>query len=464
MVRATVSPVRLSASQPALRAFAILALVAIAAPGTMASPAPSPVPSVASVSPSASAHPPSTPHPSPGASQGTASSPAASPRIDVSATPGAPVGERPTTALLLSANEATRKALTTRLGTLRKTYGLPGVSAAILFPDGTMWRATSGFADVAAKRRLTADTEFAVASISKTFLSALILVLVDEGKLGLDVPVAPYLPGVELDPAITVRQLLDHTSGLHDFFYDPDIDEALLADRKRVWTAQDALAYVGKPYFEPGAGWHYSNTNYVILGLLAETIEGAPLDAQFRARFLAPFGLDHTHYQGEDEPLGPLARAYRFSGPGLRERPIPLSDGTNVVPFTSVVTAAGSAGSIASTADDLVTWARALYGGSILTPTSLSAMVADVASTEPFKPSIPYGLGVQAATVDGRPTLGHSGRLLGSRTVMRWLPNQGIAIAVLTNQSRNDPNLVARALLRVVLGSPLECTGCPPTQ
>ena len=218
--------------------------------------------------------------------------------------------ERPTTALLLSADEATRKALTTRLGTLRATYGLPGVSAAILFPDGTMWRATSGFADVAAKRRLTADTEFAVASISKTFLAALILVLVDEGKLSLDAPVAPYLPGVELDPAITVRQLLDHTSGLHDYFYDPDIDEALLADRKRVWTPEEALAYVGKPYFEPSAGWHYSNTNYVILGLLAETIEGAPLPTQLRTRFLAPLGLDR-------HPLPGCREAARAAGPSL---------------------------------------------------------------------------------------------------------------------------------------------------
>lgn len=341
---------------------------------------------------------------------------------------------------------------------------MPGVSAAILFPDGTMWRATSGFADVKSRRRLTADTEFAVASISKTFLAALILVLAEEGMIGLDASAGAYLPGLALDPAITVRQLLDHTSGLHDYFYDPDIDKALLADRTRVWTPEEALAYVGKPYFEPGQGWAYSNTNYVILGLLAETVVGVPLAEQFRARFLGPYGLDHTHYQGVEKPRGPVARAYRFSGPGPKLPPIPLSDGTNVVPFTSVVTAAGSAGSIASTADDLVTWAKALYGGSILSPASLSAMVGDVAVTAPFKPSIPYGLGVQAASVDGRQTLGHSGRLLGSRTVMRWLPNQGIAIAVLTNQSRNDPNLVARALLRVVLGAPLECTGCAAVQ
>jgi len=361
-----------------------------------------------------------------------------------------------------TASAATRRALTARLGSLRATYGLPGVSAAILFADGTMWRATSGFADVGTRRRLTADTEFAVASISKTFLAALVLVLAEEGKLALDEPVVAYLPDLEIDPTISVRQLLDHTSGLHDFFYDADIDEALLADRKRAWTAADVLGYVGKPYFKPGTGWHYSNTNYVILGRLAESIEGVPLATQLRARFLGPLGLDHTRYQGVEAPLGPVARAYRFDGPGLRLKPIPLSDGSDMVPFTSVVTAAGTAGSIASTAEDLATWARALYGGSVLTPASFVAMVTDAQRTAVFTPSVPYGLGVQEATIDGRPTLGHSGRLLGSRSVVRWLPNEGIAIAVVTNQSRNDPGLVARALLRVVLGTPVPCTGCAP--
>jgi D-alanyl-D-alanine carboxypeptidase len=341
---------------------------------------------------------------------------------------------------------------------------MPGISAAILFPDGSIWRATTGFADVKAKRRLTADTEFAVASISKTFLAALTLQLAEEGKLALEAPVTSYLPELTIDPRITVHQLLNHTSGLHDYFYDKDIDEALLADRSRAWTAQDALGYVGKPYFDPGEGWAYSNTNYVILGLLAESVGGAPLHEQFRERYLVPLRMTRTHYQGVEEPLGPVARGYRFSGPGVKLPPIALSDGTAVVPFTSVVTAAGSAGSMASTPTDLVRWARGLYGGDVIGPVSLAAMVSDVSVTAPFKPSIPYGMGVQAATIDGRSTLGHSGRLLGSRSVVRWLPQQGIAIAVLTNQSRNDPNLVARALLRVVLGAPIPCPSCPPTQ
>jgi D-alanyl-D-alanine carboxypeptidase len=484
MVRTTVSLTRSPIHQPALRALAALVLVAvagsawfgmlpwpperndgvaIAAPGSEPSATPTtassldPSPSAAL---SASATPIATPtQPIPATTRPT-TSPAPSRATATTVAPTGPSVEIPTRALENSATEATRKALTQRLGSLRATYGMPGVSAAILFPDGSIWRATSGFADVAAKRRLTADTEFAVASISKTFLAALILTLAEEGRLDLEASVGSYLPDLVIDPLITVHQLLDHTSGLHDYFYDPDIDEAPLADRTRAWTAAEALSYVGKPYFKPGKGWHYSNTNYVVLGLLAESIGGAPLAEQLRVRFLAPLGLDHTHYQGVEKPLGPLARAYRFSGPGLRLPPIPLSDGSNIVPFTSVVTAAGSAGSMASTADDLVTWARALYGGRLLTPASLTAMVADVAVTAPFKPSIPYGLGVQAATVDGRPTLGHSGRLLGSRTLVRWLPDQGIAIAVLSNQSRNDPNLVARALLRVLLGTPAECTSC----
>jgi D-alanyl-D-alanine carboxypeptidase len=387
----------------------------------------------------------------PGAGLPSPSAPLEPPRPNSQIVPPAP-----------SATEATRQALTAQLGALRAKYGLPGVSAAILFPDGTMWRATSGFADVKTKRRLTADTEFAVASISKTFLSALILKLAEEGKVDLEAPVVTYLPDLAIDPTITIHQLLDHTSGLHDYFYADGIDEALLADRRRAWTADEVLGYVGKPYFAPGTGWHYSNTNYLILGLVAEAVEGPTLAEQLRTRFLGPLGLAHSHYQAVEKPRGPMARAYRFDGPSVRLRPIPLSDGTPVVPFTSVVTAAGSAGSIASTPTDLVRWARALYGGDVLAPTSLTSMVTDALSTARFKPSIPYGLGVQEATIDGRPTLGHSGRLLGSRSVVRWLPSEGIAIAVLTNQSRNDPGLVARALLRVVLGTPVPCPDCPP--
>ena len=403
------------------------------------------------------------PSPAGPAGAGGSAAPAATPAA-LAATPSpTPSVSEPPVAAPPTGNFATQQALSLRLDTLRTTYGLPGVSAAILFADGSSWQGTAGLANVAAARPVTPDTEFALASISKTFLSALVMLFAEEARLDLETPVTSYLPDLAIDPSITVRQLLDHTSGLRDYFFNPAIDKALLAHPRRVWTAADALRYVGKPYFKSGRGWHYSNTNYVVLGLLAEKVGGAPLARQLAARFLSPLGLDHTYYQGADDPTGPLARGYRFSGPGLDLPPIPLSDGTRIVPFTSVVTAAGSAGSIASTALDLAIWAKALYGGRVLAPASLAAMLADAARTAPFKPSIPYGLGVQLITIDGRPTLGHSGRLVGSRSVVRWLPDQGIAIAVLTNQSRSDPALVARALLRVVLGDPPGCTSCAKT-
>jgi CubicO group peptidase (beta-lactamase class C family) len=472
MVRIIVRLSQSSIRRPASRSLSLLVLV-LAAASAWFGLVPLPVQPGRGIAAAAApgATEPSSLHPTTGAGPtpiATATL-APTPASDALATTRPPVSPTPASSQALvefpdtpppSATAAVRTALSLRLDSLRATYGLPGISAAILFADGSIWRGTSGLANIAAGRPVTPGTEFAVASVSKTFLGALILALAEDDRLDLETPVTHYLPKLAINRSITVHQLLDHTSGLHDYFYGRGIDKALMADRKRIWTAARALGFMGKPYFKPGTGWHYSNTNYLILGMLAEAVGRAPLAQQLHSRFLGPLGLRHTYYQGVDRRVGPVARAYRFNGPAPDAPPIPLSDGTDVVPFTSVVTAAGSAGSIASTAQDLVTWARALYGGHVLAPATLAAMVADVEVTAPFKPSIPYGLGVQAATIDGRPTLGHSGRLLGERSVMRWLPDERIAIAVLTNQSRTDPNLVVQALLRDVLGVPPGCTGC----
>ena len=365
--------------------------------------------------------------------------------------------------------EEKRAALSATLLRLRETYGIPGISAAMTFPDGTTWIAKAGFADVARHRVVTPTTEFAAGSISKTFTSALILRLAEEGRLSLDASVRTYLPNLAIGSAITVRQLLDHTSGLDDFFSHAAIDKALLARPTRVWTAADSLRYMGRPYFQPGAGWHYSNANYLVLGMVAEAVGGAPLATQLRQRFFDPLGLRHTVYQWVEKPRGPIAHGYRFTSPNPRQKGIDVSDGTAVIPFTSVVTASGGAGSIATSATDLVRWARALYGGNVLQPASLAAMVDDAAVTTALKSSVPYGLGVQVVTIDGRQAWGHSGRLLGFRAVMRWLPAEGIAVAVMTNQSRTDPNVLVRDLLRSVIGippcppcgGPLPCLPCP---
>ena len=136
-----------------------------------------------------------------------------------------------------------------------------------------------------------------------------------------------------------------------------------------------------------------------------------------------------------------------------------LSDGSKVMPFTSVVTAAPGAGSMAASSADVARWARALYGGEALPPETVRAMVADARNTARFRPRVGYGLGVQVTTLDGRPALGHSGRLAGFRSLVRHLPADGITIAVLTNEATNDPTTIAKALLRIV--SPREPAPSP---
>jgi D-alanyl-D-alanine carboxypeptidase len=275
--------------------------------------------------------------------------------------------------------------------------------------------------------------------------------LVEEGKIQLDSPVRRYLPDLKkVSSKVLVRQLLDHTSGLRDYFFHASIDHALLSNPDRRWNAAAALRYVGKAYFKPGAGWHYSNTNYLVLGMLAEAVGHAPLGAQIRRKFLVPLELAHTWYQPGEAARNDVARGYRFTSGARDATPIDLSGKGKIVPFTSVVTAAGGAGGYASDADDLAQWVRGLYSGRILAPATIARMT-DTTVTAAYRASVPYGLGVQVIDIDGHRTFGHSGRLLGFRSAVRYLPDSGISIAVLTNQSRTDPGPILRSLLKIAI-------------
>ena len=337
----------------------------------------------------------------------------------------------------------------------RVALAAPGIQASVIFPDGRQWTGVSGVADLATGRPLTPDTPFAIASVSKTFLAADVLLLVDAGLLSLDDVPARLLPttlvaGAPIDPLITIRMLLDHTSGLGDYLTSRSLDEAVRADPLAVWTPAQSLAHVGPTAGKPGQGYHYANTNYVLLGLIVEQITGRTLAAELRARFFEPLALASASYQGAEPPAAELPTSYRYSSIRLEAKPQDVTDGTDIRPFTAITTATGAAGSLAMSARDLAHWARALYGGLVLPPELLALMIADAAVTETLKPAYPYGLGVQVFTIDGRITYGHSGRLVGARSIVRWFPDAGVAIAIVTNQSRYDMTPILRDMLAIV--------------
>ena len=347
-------------------------------------------------------------------------------------------------------------ALQARLNALRVQYHVPGVSVTIIWPDGRSWIGVNGWADVKRHVPVVAGTAFSVGSVSKTFLAALILQLAGENRLSLDDPVVRWLPTARVPSAVTIRELLDHTSGLYDFFSNPTIDAAIVADKRRVWTPARALGYMRSPYCAAGTCWHYSNSNYVLLGQVVQQVTGQPLVTELRHRFFDPLHLIRTFVQGGEARRGTLATSYQVLGWGSSIRTVSQSDGTAISPFTSVVTAAGSAGAIAASSRDLAVWARRLYGGAVLRSDSLVAML-DVSQSLSAGSAVRYGLGAEEGWLGGRRTVGHNGRLIGAGASIRYLPDSGFSIAVVTNQDRVGPDLFAAALLDIAF--PL----APPT-
>jgi D-alanyl-D-alanine carboxypeptidase len=330
---------------------------------------------------------------------------------------------------------------------------LPGLQASIVFADGSSWTGAAGWADIVAHRPVTTATVFDIGSITKTFVAAEVMRLVEGGVLRLDEPLARWLPSYPNAARLTLRELLSHTSGLADYFWNANLMRKLDAAPRTPWNAPQLLPYIGKPLFKPGTEWRYSNTNYLLLGLVIEAATKRTLESELQTRFLGPLGLRHTLLQ-DDAPVmrassaGPLALPYRRAGNGSRAF-ISRWDGSGYLPYTSLATALGPVGGIASRADEIARWGAALYGGRVVSAASLAAM-EDVSISRPFRPSALYGLGTVQREQDGFQNYGHGGSVTGYRTALRYFPDFGATIAVLTNLDGGDPDAVVGVLLGVL--------------
>ncbi|MFN8620975.1 MAG: serine hydrolase domain-containing protein [Chloroflexota bacterium] len=318
---------------------------------------------------------------------------------------------------------------------------LAGITAAVILPDGAEWRGASGYADVDRKQPMLPTTPIVMGSITKTYISAVILQLAEEGKLSIRDRLSRFLPDFPGARGIQLWQLMAHSSGLHDYFEAPSYERLVFGRPQHRWTYKEILKLVGRPYFKPGVRYHYSNTNYVLLGRIIRIVTGNSPAAEIHRRFLDPLGLTHTVLQGE-EPLPPGgAKGYLWNG----TRWLGLSDGSRFRPNTSAATVASTAGGILATAGDVAEWGRALYSGRLLTPASMTAL-------ETVLPHEPYGLGVRRFDLaDGRIAWGHTGSLRGTVSYLWYLPAEDITVVLVTNRGRVNLTTTMQRLVQLAV-------------
>jgi D-alanyl-D-alanine carboxypeptidase len=319
--------------------------------------------------------------------------------------------------------------------------GIPGASAAIVFPDGRVWAGAAGLAVLEPPRRMTTGTSLPFDSVTKVFTAALAMKLVEAGRLDLDEPVRQRYPAWRGDPRATVRDLLGHTSGAKE--PPPEWGDRVLRSRRRVTPAQ-VIRASGRPGPRSEEA-EYSNPGFNIAGKILARAAGAPVSQLLRTQLLNEPGGEGLAFQPAERPRAPLAHTYWYPH-GLAD-PVDTSDGTPFVPNARFAAMASTAGAIGGTVPSLARWGHQLLGGHILEPASLREMTKFHAGAWQG-----YGLGLARDSFDGREAWGHGGDGLGSHTEFWHLRAANLTIVTTWNDDALDrEGQILSSLLRVVL-------------
>ncbi|GAA3864895.1 serine hydrolase domain-containing protein [Saccharothrix violaceirubra] len=304
--------------------------------------------------------------------------------------------------------------------------GAPGVLVELDTPRGDV-RVRSGYGDTARKTPVPWDARFRIGSFTKTYVATTVLLLAGEGRLSLDDTVERWLPGLVSGNGndgrkITVRQLLQHTSGLHNYTRDLDwlsSREGFERNRFRSYTAEQVVREAVKtaPDFAPGTNWLYSNTGYALAGMIIEKATGRTWQQEVTARVLRPLRLNDTYSPG-DSPFiaGPHAQGYqRFPDGGTPEKP---TFGPQIDVTVTKVSWGGAAGDMIGTTDDGNRFLQALLGGKILKPAQLAEMKKTVPATvyQGWIPGLRYGLGLMWNPTSCGGSWSHGGDIPGFMT------------------------------------------------
>jgi D-alanyl-D-alanine carboxypeptidase len=315
----------------------------------------------------------------------------------------------------------------------------PGMIISITQGENVIYEKAKGVSNVESKLPMNKDMRFRIGSLTKTFTATVLLQLVDEKKITLDENIEKYFPNVPNAKSITVRMLGDMTSGLYNYSESKAFNDSMLADPKRKWKPEELIdvSLKNKVYFEPGKGWHYSNTNTTMIGLIIEKITGNTLPAEIKKRIIDKLGLKQTDFAEVPEISGSYPRGYGED------------DATWVYPLVDVTTKydpswAWAAGAMISTVEDLKVYLKALTEGKLTS----KEMHAERLKWGLDKPEAKYGFGIFEI---GNGYYGHNGSYPGYHNISVHSPATNITAIIFYNtQSDRNPDLFLRAILPMI--------------
>ncbi|MEO7176214.1 MAG: serine hydrolase [Saprospiraceae bacterium] len=311
---------------------------------------------------------------------------------------------------------------------------LKGANAAMLLPDGSLWKRAHGVAaELPSIEPLTTEHLMGIASVTKSFIAVTLLRLQEQNMLDLDDSIGQFLPAYpNISGAATVRQLLSHRTGFSDYIDEnPATLNDLFAHLDSIWSAETLLAhYVLAPNFPLDSDWSYSNTNYLLAGLVIEVVTGKAWYEVVREQVITPLGLTHTiAYPWESTGVQPYSHAFfDLDGDGLVD-----DFQGNGLPVGGFLSLAGSAGSYSSTTEDLVKFSERIYGGHLLSAASLAQMQTDF-----VQDGLGHIAGLGTFSLPNSYNLenwGHDGDLV-YKTIARYYPTEKMSLSVQQNDNR----------------------------
>ncbi|HAF27949.1 MAG TPA: hypothetical protein DCG75_02780 [Bacteroidales bacterium] len=334
--------------------------------------------------------------------------------------------------------------LKTELEKIISENNIPGINLAIVMPNNEIIAVSAGYSDKEKQILMKPEDVMLSGSTGKTFCAAIILQLIDEGKLDVDDPISKYFGNEEwftrLPNAneVTIRMLLNHTSGIPRYVFDDSIWKTMQEDPEKIWTGVERLSYIfdSEPVHPAGKGWGYSDTNYIILGMLIEQLTGNEYYAELTQRILNPMNLSNT-LPGNTRKIPGLIPGYSaFSKELFVPEKVLLDDGKFA--FNPQMEFAG--GGIACTTSDLAKWGKIYYGGQVFSKESLEMMRTPSNQETTLDDNAGYGFAAFIWNENDQLSYGHTGFFPGYVTIFEYIPDLGISIGMQWNTDKKNPD------------------------